>query len=86
MKQKRLSAYHRSTITNLNPVKDVLVVSLVLDQPVQLFGHLCRAELRLLALLRLVTQCELHILQTERLHAQNTSSSHGEELTFYLLI
>lgn len=62
MKQKKLSAYHRSMNTNLNPVKDVLVVHLVLDQSVQLFGQLCRAQLFLLALLRLVTKCELDTL------------------------
>lgn len=51
--------------TNLNPVKDPLVVSLVLDQSVQLAGQICSAEL-LLVLLRLIAQCKLHILQTER--------------------
>lgn len=51
--------------TNLNPVKDPLVVSLVLDQSVQLAGQICSAEL-LLVLLRLIAQCKFHILQTER--------------------
>ncbi len=48
--------------TNLDPVEDPLVVGLVLDQSVQLFGQLCRAQLLLFTLLRLVAQCELHIL------------------------
>lgn len=52
--------------TNLNPVKDPLVVSLVLDQSVQLSGQICSAELLLLVLLRLIAQCKLHILQRER--------------------
>lgn len=49
---------------NLHPVEDPLVVGLVLDQPLQLFGQLCRAHL-LPAPLRLVAQSELHVLQTE---------------------
>lgn len=52
--------------TNLNPVKDPLVVSPVLDQSVQLSGQICSAELLLLVLLRLIAQCKLHILQRER--------------------
>lgn len=49
---------------NLHPVKDPLVVGLVLDQPLQLFGQLCRAHL-LPAPLRLIAQSELHVLQTQ---------------------
>lgn len=52
--------------TNLNPIKDPLVVSPVLDQSVQLSGQICSAELLLLVLLRLIAQCKLHILQRER--------------------
>lgn len=48
--------------TNLNPVKDPLVVGLVLDQPLQLSGELGGAHLLLFALLRFVTQRELHVL------------------------
>lgn len=48
--------------TDLNPVKDPLVVGLVLDQPLQLLGELGRAHLLLFALLRFVAQRELHIL------------------------
>lgn len=50
--------------TNLNPVKDPLIVRLVLMKSVQLLGQLCWAHL-LPALLRLFAQSELNVLQKE---------------------
>lgn len=48
--------------TDLDPVEYPLVVSLLLDQPRQLFSQLRRAQLLLVALLCLIAQCELDIL------------------------
>lgn len=51
MEVKQLWSQDTGGGTNLNPVKDPLVVGLVLDQPFQLIGQLRRAQLLLFAFL-----------------------------------